>query len=167
MSDRIAVMNEGRVEQIGSPEEIYHRPASVFVAGFIGVANLIPAVVRDLAGDRATVDAAGQRLAVPHTDAALRAGDAAVVMVRPERLHLSMDAPATMGSAVEVSVADLTFQGPVVRTALRTDGGAELVAHVGPEDDLPMLRPGDRLWAAWDLDAACLLRAAPRNYPDE
>jgi spermidine/putrescine transport system ATP-binding protein len=167
MSDRIAVMNEGRVEQIGTPEEIYHRPASVFVAGFIGVANLIPAVVGDIAGEQVTVDAAGQRLAVPRSDAALRAGDAAVVMVRPERLHLSTDAPATMGSAVEVSVADLTFQGPVVRTALRTDAGAELVAHIGPEDDLPMLRPGDRLWASWDLDAACLLRAAPRNHPDE
>jgi ABC-type Fe3+/spermidine/putrescine transport system ATPase subunit len=42
MSDRIAVMNDGRVEQIGSPEEIYHSPASVFVANFIGVANLLP-----------------------------------------------------------------------------------------------------------------------------
>jgi spermidine/putrescine transport system ATP-binding protein len=167
MSDRIAVMNEGRVEQIGTPEEIYHRPASVFVAGFIGVANLIPAVVGDIAGEQATVDAAGQRLAVPHSDAALRAGDAAVVMVRPERLHLSTDAPAAMGSAIEVSVADLTFQGPVVRTALRTDAGAELVAHIGPEDDLPMLRPGDRLWASWDLDAACLLRATPADLPDQ
>ena len=69
--------------------------------------------------------------------------------------------------AVEVSVADLTFQGPVVRTALRTDAGADLVAHIGPEDDLPMLRPGDRLWASWDLDAACLLRAAHTNTTAE
>ena len=47
MSDRIAVMNEGRVEQIGTPQEIYHSPTSVFVANFIGVANLIPGVVQD------------------------------------------------------------------------------------------------------------------------
>jgi len=46
MSDRIAVMNEGRVEQIGSPEDIYHSPSSVFVANFIGVANLLPATVQ-------------------------------------------------------------------------------------------------------------------------
>ena len=52
MSDRIAVMNEGRVEQIGTPQEIYHSPTSVFVANFIGVANLIPAVVRDRRRDR-------------------------------------------------------------------------------------------------------------------
>jgi spermidine/putrescine transport system ATP-binding protein len=167
MSDRIAVMNEGRVEQIGTPEEIYHRPESVFVAGFIGVANLIPATVSAIAGATATVDAAGHRLSVPVTDVALRAGDAAVVMVRPERLHISTSEPTSLASAVEATVVDLTFQGPVVRTALRTDGGAELVAHVGPEDDLPMLRPGDRLWAAWDLDAACLLRAAPLATADQ
>ena len=50
MSDRIAVMNEGRVEQIGPPREIYHSPSSVFVANFIGVANLIPAIVQDTTG---------------------------------------------------------------------------------------------------------------------
>ncbi|MFM7617251.1 MAG: ABC transporter ATP-binding protein [Actinomycetes bacterium] len=167
MSDRIAVMNEGRVEQIGTPEEIYHRPASVFVAGFIGVANLLPAVVVAASGATAEVDAAGRRLTVPRTDADLRAGDVAVVMVRPERLHLTPSAPTSDGPAIEVAVADLTFQGPVVRTTLRTDAGTELVAHVGPEQDLPMLRPGDRLWASWEPDAACLLRAAPRNYPEE
>ncbi len=64
MSDRIAVMNDGRVEQIGTPQEIYHSPTSVFVANFIGVANLIPAVVRDPGGADATVMVAG-RHAVP------------------------------------------------------------------------------------------------------
>ena len=52
MSDRIAVMNEGRVEQIGTPEEIYHSPATVFVANFIGVANLLPATVVAMHGQR-------------------------------------------------------------------------------------------------------------------
>ena len=127
----------------------------------------IPATVSTIAGATATVDAAGHRLSVPVTDDALRAGDAAVVMVRPERLHVSPTEPTSLASAVEATVVDLTFQGPVVRTALRTDGGADLVAHVGPEDDLAMLRPGDRLWAAWDLDAACLLRAAPLVTADQ
>src|SRR4051794_3979456 len=51
MSDRIAVMSEGRVEQIGSPEEIYHEPETVFVAGFIGMANLLPAVIQSHEGN--------------------------------------------------------------------------------------------------------------------
>src|SRR5215218_8457072 len=62
MSDRIAVMNDGRVEQIGTPQEIYHSPTSVFVANFIGVANLIPAVVRDPGGADATVLVAGRHV---------------------------------------------------------------------------------------------------------
>ena len=61
MSDRIAVMNEGRVEQIGTPEEIYHSPATVFVANFIGVANLLPATVVGLGEDRAVVTLDGDR----------------------------------------------------------------------------------------------------------
>ena len=55
MSDRIAVMSAGRVEQVGTPEEIYHSPATVFVAGFIGTANLLPATVESVRGDRAVV----------------------------------------------------------------------------------------------------------------
>ena len=159
MSDRIAVMNAGCVEQIGTPEEIYHRPATVFVAGFIGVANLIPAAVVAVTGDLATVDAAGHRFGVPVTDESIRPDDSAVVMVRPERLHISIDRPSGDIAAVEATVETLVFQGPVLRTSLRTDAGTGLVAHIGPEDALPMLRPGDRLWASWGLDAACLLRS--------
>ncbi|MDQ3138382.1 MAG: spermidine/putrescine ABC transporter ATP-binding protein, partial [Gemmatimonadota bacterium] len=82
MSDRIAVMNEGRVEQIGTPQEIYHSPASVFVANFIGVANLIPAVVEHANGTDATVVVAGgQRMAVPAGAWPPRPGAAATVMV--------------------------------------------------------------------------------------
>ena len=55
MSDRIAVMSAGRVEQVGTPEEIYHSPATVFVAGFIGTANLLPATVESVRADRAVV----------------------------------------------------------------------------------------------------------------
>lgn len=165
MSDRIAVMNSGRVEQIGTPEEIYHQPATVFVAGFIGVANLIPAVVIGVTGHLATVDSSGHRFAVPLTDSSIRPLDAAVVMVRPERLHISIDEPSGDSAAVEVTVEELVFQGPVLRASLRA-AGTELIAHIGPEDALPMLRPGDRLWASWDLDAACLLRSVETKSED-
>ena len=90
MSDRIAVMNDGRVEQIGTPQEIYHSPTSVFVANFIGVANLIPAVVRDPGGTDATVMVAGRHaVPVPRGGQVLRTGAAATIMVRPERLRLT------------------------------------------------------------------------------
>ena len=91
MSDRIAVMNEGRVEQIGPPEEIYHSPGTVFVANFIGVANLIPARVLGLMDGTGDDHGRGgdHRLEVT----AWPAGDPSParrprVMVRPERVRV-------------------------------------------------------------------------------
>lgn len=155
MSDRIAVMNAGNVEQIGTPTDIYHRPASVFVAGFIGQANLWPAEITSANGASASATTLGSQVtAAVHTDR-VQPGPA-VMMVRPERLALSVSQPAS-GSAVEGAVTDLTFQGPVVRVSLEGTGGHPIVAHLGPESHLPALRPGDRVWAAWDDAAACLL----------
>jgi spermidine/putrescine transport system ATP-binding protein len=154
MSDRIAVMNEGRVEQIGTPQEIYHSPTSVFVANFIGVANLIPAVVQHANSADATVVVAGShRIPVPSSGRPLRPGAPATVMVRPERLRLTEGEPAG-ARGVPVTVEHAVFQGPVVRCTLRVADGSEIVAHVGPEQPLPALHPGIKLWACWDLDAA-------------
>jgi spermidine/putrescine transport system ATP-binding protein len=159
MSDRIAVMNEGRVEQIGTPQEIYHSPTSVFVANFIGVANLIPAVVQDVNGTSATVVVAGShRVAVPRGAAVTRPGSSATVMVRPERLRVSERAGAVGGAAgLPVTLEHAVFQGPVVRCTLRAADGSEIVAHVGPEHPLPPLEPGLALRVEWDHDAARLL----------
>jgi spermidine/putrescine transport system ATP-binding protein len=157
MSDRIAVMNEGRVEQIGTPEEIYHSPASVFVANFIGSANLIPATVTEVRGSLATaVIARDYRLEVPAGTWGASAGGGAWVMVRPERLLLSADGRPGE-PALATTVTSVVFQGPVVRCALRAADGTQIVAHVGPGQALPSLRPGQTLYVGWETGAARLL----------
>jgi spermidine/putrescine transport system ATP-binding protein len=162
MSDRIAVMSEGRVEQIGTPEEIYQHPASVFVAGFIGMANLLPVTVNGREGDVTIATFAGApRLTVPEA-AEIAPGSDATLMIRPERVLLALDEPVGDRVGVPATVVDLVFQGPVVRVALSASDGSGVVAHVGPEEDLPMIRPGDRLWITWEPDTAVLLRAEPR-----
>ena len=89
MSDRIAVMSRGRVEQIGTPEEIYSAPASVFVAGFIGSANLFPGTLDGAAaGAPVAVLDDGERLKLTST-AGAKDGDPITVMLRPERIALS------------------------------------------------------------------------------
>ncbi len=121
MSDRIAVMNDGEVEQIASPEEIYSSPASVFVASFIGVANLLPATVDAVRDGEADVTLPGGTKApvpVGHNDP--EPHHRATVMVRPERLGLRVDEPVNGAPHVATTVTDLTFQGPLVRAALRT-----------------------------------------------
>jgi spermidine/putrescine transport system ATP-binding protein len=166
MSDRIAVMNEGRVEQIGTPEQIYHEPETVFVAGFIGMANLLPAQIEGRDGELATARLAGDRVVRAPAVEGLGQGEVATLMIRPERMHLRVEEPPAGLAAAPAEVVDLVFQGPVVRFDLRAPDGSALVAHVGPEDSLPLLRPGDRVWACWEPEAGRLLRRADRLVED-
>jgi spermidine/putrescine transport system ATP-binding protein len=162
MSDRIAVMSEGRVEQIGGPTEIYDDPETVFVAGFIGQANLWSARVTEEFDGRVTVDALGA------TVPARSVGDlegAVTLMVRPERVRVVVDRDDAPGAAVRLTVSDLVFQGPVVRLAGAAPDGNEVVAHIGPDHQLPLLRPGDQVWCTWDADAASALPGRPEEAP--
>ena len=156
MSDRIAVMSNGNVEQIGTPTEIYHHPASVFVAGFIGQANLWRARTVSSAGGYVTVESLGTTLRAA-SDQDWAAGAAATLMVRPESLKVSMTRPDDQSSAAAAAVRDLVFQGPVVRLALTAPDGNEIIAHIGAESDLPLLRPGDDVWVSWSADVSRVL----------
>ena len=170
MSDRIAVMNAGRVEQIGTPIDIYARPASVFVAGFIGQANLWPCRVVGAAaptGDGASafdVDVLGTTLPSACGGVRIEVGGSATLMVRPERVRVTTDEPTGPGT-VAATVTDLTFQGPLVRLSLAAADGSPIVAQLGHEVDLPLLRPGDRVWASWPADASLVLRAGADVHP--
>ena len=163
MSDRIAVMNAGKVEQIGTPTEIYDRPASVFVAGFIGQANLWHGRQTGRANrDYVEIDVLGTTVRARPGETTIEAGGQATLMVRPERVRVSVEQPAVSGEVVAVAatVVDLTFQGPVLRLALTGADGSAILAHVGPEQDLPMLRPGDDVYVCWSPDASLVLPAA-------
>lgn len=160
MSDRIAVMNAGNVEQIGSPTEIYDAPSTVFVANFIGQANLWPGRQNGVQDGLAEVSVLGTTLRARPGQTAIERGGHATLMVRPERVRVSAD-PLT-GACVSVAgtVRDMTFQGPVVRVSVVAPDESIVVAHVGPEQRLPSLRPGDRVYVGWEPEASLVLPAA-------
>ncbi|MCX6483947.1 MAG: ABC transporter ATP-binding protein [Mycobacterium sp.] len=160
MSDRIAVMNAGHVEQIGTPTEIYDRPASVFVAGFIGQANLWTGRHTGRANrDYVEVDVLGTTLKAPPGDTMIESGGQATVMVRPERVRVTMEPPTGDMAGVLARVVDLTFQGPVLRLSLVAADGSPILAHVGTEQELPLLGPGDEVYVSWSPDASLVLPA--------
>jgi spermidine/putrescine transport system ATP-binding protein len=164
MSDRIAVMSGGRVEQVAPPEDIYREPATVFVAGFIGTANLLPGTVRAVRGERLTLTLAGGGHAEAVAAAARFAlGDAVVVMVRPERMTVQLEAPADGASQVAATLAELVFEGPVLRCALRDAAGRDLVAHMRPEQRPPGLVRGAAVWATWEPSACRVLAPCDRD----
>jgi spermidine/putrescine transport system ATP-binding protein len=161
MSDRIAVMNAGNVDQIGTPTEIYDRPSTVFVASFIGQANVWAGKQTGRTNrDFVEIEVLGTTLKARPGDTTIESGGQATLMVRPERVRVSMDSPTGDVATVRATVSDLTFQGPVVRLSLAAPDESTIVAHVGPEQDLPMLRPGDDVHVCWAPDASLVLPAA-------
>ncbi len=111
MSDQIAVLAEGRVEQVGPPQEIYSAPATTFVAGFLGAANIFDAEVLELAGGSAVCSALNTRLSAV-VDGTARTGSAAVV-IRPERISLQeADGPVSEGhNAIGGTVIEVVYLG--------------------------------------------------------
>ena len=102
MSDRIVVMSEGNIEQIGSPEDIYRRPESLFVADFIGKANVLPSQVRGHAGADAMVDVLGVSVAITSSS---KAGETTRVVVRPEDVSIvPLDSPNDHETSVTAEV---------------------------------------------------------------
>ena len=160
MSDRIAVMNAGNVEQIGTPTEIYDSPATVFVASFIGQTNLWHGTQTGMSGELAELAVLGTTLRARPGETKIETGGQATLMVRPERVRVSMEVPTGDVVTVPATVTDLTFQGPVVRLSMKGADDAPIVAHVGAEDDLPLLRPGDRVHVSWAPEASLVLPAA-------
>ena len=160
MSDRIAVMSAGVVEQIGTPEEIYNTPSSVFVAGFIGTANLLPGKVTAVDGPQASVRLPSGVTLRASTAGGLAVGADATVMLRPERLTIAPLAGSEAGDGVAATVTDLIFQGPTQRVIMQTADGAEIVANLAASD-LSSGRPGDQRWLSWPPGAAYALAGTP------
>ncbi len=130
MADTVAVMNAGRVEQLGPPAELYERPDTTFVANFLGQSNLLPGRPAGLDGDRRLVDCAGQVLAVPAARVPRAAsGGGLLVGVRPEKIHLRpAGAPAEPGeNRLEGGVvADASFSGVSTQYLVRLADGRHL-----------------------------------------
>ena len=120
MSDRVAVFNAGRIEQVASPEVLYEEPERPFVASFIGDNNLLPGRVRAVDGDTCEVEVAGEQMvkaflvAPPQERPRPGPGDDVVLAIRPERVGLAPQ-PGTYSNEFEVPVEDMVFLGDHLR----------------------------------------------------
>ena len=124
IADRIAVMNSGRIEQVGTPSEVYNEPASRFVADFIGTSNMIDGVVEQAADDRLMLRADAGRVFTAHGTA--RAGARGAMTVRPEKIDL---VPAGSEGALAGRVVRAVRIGGLMEYGVQLEGGPELVVH--------------------------------------
>jgi spermidine/putrescine transport system ATP-binding protein len=157
MSDRIAVMDSGRVEHLGTPEEIYLRPATRFVAGFIGQASFVGCRILEVGPDRVEIALpTGARAIASRSAPGCVAGSEGVLMLRPEHLHLSPDPPPEGVPRLQVRVLEQVFQGSVVRYSVEGEDGTRLTAIV-PLDERLGEGSGTGVWATWPANWAYVL----------
>jgi spermidine/putrescine transport system ATP-binding protein len=150
MSDRIAVMNGGRVEQVGSPHEIYEHPETAFVADFIGSLNTLELKVDELVGEYAVMrPGEGERVIVP-VDPGTRAGDSFRVAVRPERVQIGPieNHVPDGGSRLEGTIAEIVYLGMYTQFHVGTRAGRVISNRLADELTSP-LEVGSRVALSW------------------
>lgn len=152
MSDRIAVMHDGILEQLDSPTEIYEHPKTRFVAGFIGESNIFDGKVIEKDGDLLTVETAEGRLQVIGADFAV--GEEMHVSIRPEYLEVSA-APAA-GFTLEGKIKDFIYQGSVVKTAVDLNGGMEVKYSRFEQDQT--VQEGQKVYVCWNPEKAVAIK---------
>ena len=161
MSDRIVVMSEGVVEQIATPEEIYRRPASLFVAGFIGSSNLLPGTVSEIRPGEVVVKlAVGATVSVFDTAPGVRVNERVSVMLRPERLVPVAQASADV-AGLDCTLTDLVYQGATARLIVRLSDDTEMAALTDADRLQQWMRPGVRLRLEWPRDCPYVLSGWP------
>lgn len=133
MSDRIAVINKGNIEQIGDSAEIYHLPKTKFVANFIGEANILEARVLSREGRLAKVKMEGDIDLMVTCDNLAADTERALVSIRPEKIRIVRTRPEVGNNCFPATVAEEIFRGAVDQMVLRTDTGLELTAVVANE----------------------------------
>jgi spermidine/putrescine transport system ATP-binding protein len=152
MADTVAVMNAGRVEQMGAPQELYDLPRTVFVANFLGRSNLVPGTVVDAGGAALGVDVAGARVLVSPERAVVGRGRV-LIGVRPEKVHLVLgdeDVPGVTNVLGSGTVVDASFCGVSTEYLVEVAGLGRLSVFAQNLDTDARAVPGDRVRLAWD-----------------
>ena len=160
MSDRVAVMNEGRVVQVGTPKEVYERPRNRFVAGFVGETNLLEGRVRHVDGEETAVEVPGSGVLRAVAAGKVAVGERATVAVRPEQVALWEEVPpgAADWNAVDGVLAEVDYLGPRTRYVVRLAGGARMaVSRQNRGGGGPEPRPGEAVRVGFAVGSATLL----------
>jgi len=152
LSSRVAIFNQGQLQQVAPPKEVYEAPANRFVAEFLGDINILP--LTDLTPSGAGVQAQfeGQALQI----AASQGAHSPALALRPEYMALSMTKPGS-GNAIRANLRDLTYLGAETRLSLMTPRGVAVMLVMPTKDLPPDLATGSHVWVHWPSDRGVFL----------
>jgi spermidine/putrescine transport system ATP-binding protein len=161
MSDRIAVMDGGRIVQVAPPRTLYEEPATAFVAGFIGTSNTVALRVDDVDAGTCTMRLGdGERIVAPAAGSD-RAGDVKQVTIRPERISLSPIDGTAPCSLVAATVRDVVYLGASVELIVVLPTGEQLTVRSSDVDE-DVRRPGDQVTLHWQRRHSYVLGSSER-----
>lgn len=150
MADTVAVMNQGRIEQMGHPEVLYDLPRTAFVANFLGQSNLGDGTITGSDGDNLVVEVAGTTVRIPRSRSAVDSG-AVMFGIRPEKVRIRESRPEGAGSDVRATVIDISFTGVATQYLVQVPSGATWMVYEQNLDiERNTLRPGDQVWLEWE-----------------
>lgn len=152
MSDRVCVMKQSRIEQVGTPNDLYFRPQSEFVADFIGESNLLPATIAEISGDTATVRTCAGTMLAARVNGHVSHNSRIKILIRPEAVRMQK-AKESGQEGITGIVQDRIFNGQSIKYLVAVDE-ITLAAQVNSSIDAPCFSPGERVSIAWSPEDA-------------
>jgi spermidine/putrescine transport system ATP-binding protein len=169
MADTVAVMNKGRIEQMGSPEKLYDRPHTVFVSKFLGQSNLFVGDVAEENGTSISINVAGNRITVPKDRAEKHTGTIAVG-VRPEKANFHETEPTAQTGVNLIGpgeIIDIRFTGVSNQYLIEIPGVGDVTVFAQNVGKSPVTELGAKVWVSWKVEHTFGLSDLPQNSATE
>jgi len=149
MSDRVAVFDDGRIQQLAPPDELYESPQNSFVAQFIGENNTLEGTVKEIRNGLATVELDGGEIIDCKPVNVSAPGERTVVSIRPERVETNKDRLSPDAHTLKAEVMEFIYMGDIFRTRLRVAGKDDFIVKTRNAPDQPRLKPGTQIEIGW------------------
>lgn len=149
MSDRVAVFNDGRIQQLAPPAELYERPENSFVAQFIGENNKLLGTIEELQGDKALVRLSTGELIDATPVNVTQKGQQTLVSIRPERVEFKPEMMPADAHMIDATVRDIIYMGDILRVRLQVAGSDEFVMKIRNTLGQTKLDPGQQIKVGW------------------
>ena len=168
MSDRVVIMNHGRVVQVGSPQELYERPSTVFASKFIGKSNILRGVVNQVDGNEVLYAIADKYFQQLVSNEKFSKNDEIILALRPEKIKIARSKVASNEVNILVGrIIDITYFGSTILVNVETDSVGEFIVEVQAWNNQETLEEGQKISLTWSLDAAFTVKDIESSFKEK
>ena len=168
MSDRVVIMNHGRVVQVGSPQELYERPSTVFASKFIGKSNILRGVVNQVDGNEVLYAIADKYFQQLVSNEKFSKNDEIILALRPEKIKIARSKVASNEVNILVGrIIDITYFGSTISVNVETDSVGEFIVEVQAWNNQETLEEGQEILLTWSPDAAFTVKDIESSFKEK